>query len=213
MSDDEGPKPGSGQVTAIGGVPIAIVKGGTTSSRYDRELQRREADAERRRKHEDRVRQIVATQEGGVARLGVTSFMRDMPRVVFFYMNRDGTVRQECVSEINFTEGPTQGSVDMFFTLICPRCLERGVPAGDAQLKVHNSHRKFFLREERHTVKLGIHNSVVLGRGEIVDLRTPDGDPWTVVVCGSISVQDILRCSNYNCNWAVRIDESRVYEV
>lgn len=198
---------------SIGGVPIGIVKGGTTSWRYDQQIAQRDLDTKRRQAHEDRTRQIAATQEDGVAHLGETSFMRDMPRVVLFYMANDGTVRQECVSELTVVAGQKQGEIDVVLTLVCPKCLERGEPPWNAQLKIHSSHRKFFVRGDRHTVKLGGRNNVVLGRGEIVDLRTPFGDPWPVVVCGSVSTEDIIRCSNMNCNWAVRIDESRVYEV
>jgi hypothetical protein len=200
-------------VQSVGGVPIAIIKGGTTSWAYDQELARRRADAERRRAHEDRTREIAKGAEGGVAHLGEQSFLRDMPRVVLFYMNRDGTVRQECISEITVVEGQKQGEIDLLMTLVCPRCLERGVPHGEAQLKIHGAHRKFYIREEPHVVKLGVRERVRLGRGEVVDLRTPYGDPLPVVVCGSVSADDIIRCTNVNCNWAVRIDESRVYEV
>jgi hypothetical protein len=204
----------SGAVEPHIAAPLGLVKGGTTSAAYDEMLKASEWDANRRRATADRQAQIAqrGARQGEAARLGSTSFLRGAPRAVFFYLNRDGTIRQECVSEITMIEGNEPGKLDLMFTIVCPRCLERGVPQGHSQCQVRSSHRRFHIREDPHTIKMGTER-VLLGKGQVVKLSTPDGQPWPVIVCGSITCDDVIRCDNYNCDWAVRIDESRVYEV
>lgn len=178
-----------------------IVKGGTTRSSYDKELSERRHAAEVGRAHQDKQMAAAAagtalTPEGLVtAKLSSLRMMdRDSPRLVLYYMNRDKTVRQECVSEL-VVLSPT----DALFTLMCPKCFERGVPAGDCQIQVQKSHRKWELDPRR--------------AGEFVRLTDPFGEVFHVRICGTVSSEEILRCSNYNCNWAVRVENSRVYEV
>ncbi len=108
------------------------------------------------------------------------------PRVVFFYLNKDKSVRQRGVGDV---VGTPDG--DMLFTMVCPKCLERGESHGSSQVMVKNSHRKW-----------GIDTR---SQGKTVQLLDPDGVPFYVKVCGAIWVNDIVKCSNVNCTWAVRI--------
>ena len=175
QAPDTEPAPAPDAVS-IGGVPMALVKGGTTSSSYDRAMQKSAHDENVRRAHADKQAAIAARPKGPgeIARLGDNSFMRGAPRAVFFYLNRDGTVKQECVSEVTMVEGAGPGQMDLMFTIVCPRCLERGVPQGQAQCQVRSSHRRFHIREDRHVVKMGT-EQVALGKGEVVQLTTPWG--------------------------------------
>src|SRR5260221_4823948 len=181
--------------------PEIIVKGGTTSSRYDRELaERREATA-KGQEHQDR--QMAAAGVGdqmtadgfASARLHSLRMMdKGSPKLVLYYMNRDKTVRQECVSELLVL--PTQ---EKAFVMMCPRCFERGVPAADAQIIVRSSNRAFYLDTR--------------AQGTLVTLIDVDGRPFHVKLCGTVYADDILRCKNLGCTWAVKIDDSRVWEV
>jgi hypothetical protein len=191
-----------GKATADPVAPMVFVKGGTTPSTYDNALAAKQADAEERRAHEDWVAHKVehAHEEGAIARIGEQKFLTsESPRLVLYYMNRDGSVRQECLSEITMypVPGSLIGEIDMMFTLVCPRCLERGVPQGESQLMVQNRHRKFHRDERKKT---------------IVQLLTPFG-PQIVHQDCTVTVDDIVRCSNFNCTWQVRIADSKVYEV
>jgi len=189
------------------GVPVVIVKGGTSTGAYDREREKRKADAEMRRAQLDE--QMAAGRQGAtvdqsgftLARLGSARMVTEhSPRLVLYYMNRDHTVRQECKSEITTTEHPTDPArLDMTFALVCPRCLERGEPQGESQMLVRESHRKFWIDERT--------------KGSVIALRDPWGNLDPVIICGTVTVQDIVRCKNYNCNYAVRINDSKVYEV
>jgi hypothetical protein len=189
----------------IGGVPLGIVKGGTTSFRYDQEMKKKAAEAEARRNAEEERFQaaregVQGTEEGLVAaRLGNYSMVNNTtPRLVLFYMNKDGSIRQECKSEITMLPDPLGGPLDMMFALVCPKCLERGLPQGECQIMVRNSHRKFWL----DTTKAGV-----------IVLRDPfAGVPDPVIVSGTVTVEDRVKCSNYNCTWSVKIDNSKVWE-
>lgn len=186
----------------VGGVaPTVIMKGGTTSSRYDSEMAKKQADAEKRRQHQDVQMSIAkknAGADGSIARLGSHRMLgSDSPRLVLQYLNKDRSVRQECISEITHVNGANQGELDMMFSLVCPKCLERGLPQGECQLFVKNSHRKFHLDVRKagpQRVESAFGTQIVL-------------------VCGTVSVDDIVRCSNFNCTWSVRIDASKVLEI
>jgi hypothetical protein len=182
--------------------PEVFVKGGTSSSSYDVELAKKRASAKERRSKQERMYQQAQTASsvGAVSRVGshkmVTS---ESPKAVLYYLNRDGSIRQECISEITTIQ--TNGELDLMFTLVCPRCLERGVGQDESNLMVKQSHRKWHLNQEIPASK------------KFVMLTDPFGNPLPVLVAGEITVENVIRCSNYNCNWACRIDESKVREV
>jgi len=116
------------------------------------------------------------------------------PRVVFYYLRRDKTIRQQCIGEIAITpEG------EEFFTMMCPRCFERGEPADSCQVMVRKSNRRWELDVRK--------------QGTIVLLEDPEGKPFQVRICGTIWCDEILRCMNVGCTWAVKVEDSKVEEV
>ena len=181
-----------------GAAPTFIMKGGTTSAAYDQFIKRKEVDAERRRDHQDLHRKLI--EEDVDAGFGVGGFhenklvSQDSPKLVFQYLNRDGTIHQECISEITIYPDPLGDLTDMLFTLVCPRCQSRGLPSSECQVLIRSSHRKWWLDEKK--------------RG-LVLVETPWG-PQMVFQAGTVTVQDAVKCSNFNCDWKVRIDDSKV---
>jgi len=196
MSSDSGGK-------AADGVPTIIVKGGTSRGSYDREVQRRKADAEHRRQKQDAMyrRRDHARQHGDIARIGETSLLnQSSPRLVLNYLNADGSLRQQCKSEITVVPKKDRPNEwETVFALVCPRCLERGLPAGESQMLVRDSHRKFDIDERK--------------KGTVIMLDYAWGYREPVVIAGTVTCHDVIRCSNYNCNYAVRIEDSKVIEV
>jgi hypothetical protein len=180
--------------------PAVFIKGGTTSGKYDKLMAQKAADAEARRAHQDRQEALARQQtgaDGSIARLGSRKLVSsDSPRLVLRYLNKDKSIRQECISEITHVAGAKQGELDMMFSLVCPRCLERGLPQGESQLFVRNSHRTFFINSDKAGMEAV---DSVFGR-------------QMILVCGTVTVQDVVKCSNFNCTWAVRIDSSNVME-
>src|SRR5260221_14743891 len=82
--------------------PEIIVKGGTTSSRYDRELAERREAAAKGQEHQDRQMAAAGVGDqmtaGGVASARLHSprlIDKGSPQLVLYYMNRDNTAPQE----------------------------------------------------------------------------------------------------------------------
>jgi len=192
MSDPKDPP------STLGGLPEIIIKGGTTPSSYDKQRAEEQRLTELGRAHQDKQMQAAQagdqmTQDGFVSsRLHSLRLMdSDAPKLVFYYMLRDKTVWQECVGEILVS--PEQ---EEFFVLVCPRCVERGESAARSQMLVRKSHRKWFLDTRK--------------AGTLVRLVAWGTERW-IRICGTVTCEEILRCSNFNCNWAVRIDDSKVW--
>jgi hypothetical protein len=195
---------------SAGGVTI-IVKGGTTSSRYDREIQRRRVDAEQRREEQNRMyrQRREAPSRGAASRIGEAALInQSSPRLVLNYLNADGSLRQQCKSEITVIPiKDRQNEWETMFALVCPKCLARGLPMGEAQMLVRDTHRKFHIRETRNPAK------GLPGKGDVVMIEYAWGIREAVKVAGTVTCEDIIRCSNHNCNYAVRIEDSKVREV
>ena len=184
-----------------GGVPIGIVKGGTTSSRYDNHVAKEEEAARGRRAVQDAMyaKRAEKRKPGELVRLGSMNFVNQTtPRLVLSYLNKDKTVRQQAISEITMIpiEGRS-GEVEMTFTMVCPRCVARGVPQGQSQMHVRESHRKFWLDERQKGV---------------VKVEFGWGEKQIVMIAGTVTCQDKIRCDNTNCDYVVRIDHSNVIE-
>ena len=181
-------------------LPTVIMKGGTTSSAYDKAMAAAAFHANARREQQDAMRQEVegAVEDGSaVGSLGEQRFITaESPKILLQYMNDDGSVAQECVSEIMQYPDPFGGPPDIMFVMVCPKCVARGVPQGEAQVMVKNRHRKWFLDERK--------------RG-VVNVEVP-GIPGGQILhrAGTVTCNDIIRCSNFNCDWAVRVDDSKV---
>jgi hypothetical protein len=194
------PKERSGS-SLDGILPEIIVKGGTTSSRYDNERAKAAHAAELGRAHQDKQMQAAQigdafTDQGFVhSRLHSLRLMDSgSPQIVLYYLNKDKTVRQSCVGEVVVTPDG-----DEVFTMVCPRCLERGEPHGSSQMMIKKSHRKWELDTRK--------------QGTVVLLEDPWGKPFQVKICGTIWCEETLRCSNFNCAYAVRVEDSKVEEV
>lgn len=202
VAEEEQPSTSGGDHCWSSGMsPQAIVKGGTTSYAYDQMIRAKEADANRRRDYQDNVRKMI--EDDVDAGLGVGGFhekrmvTNESPKLLLKYLNADGTVYQECISEVIEDFDPFGGSVNMMFTLVCPDCAARGLPQSECQIMVRSEHRKWFLDERKRGV-------------------VPVETPWGVQVlhqAGTVTVQDIVKCSNFMCTWAANIDDSKVRRV
>jgi len=189
------PKPG-------GFAPIGLVKGGTTSGRFDQKVRREEHRAERARDAE-RSRfalQGVHQTSKGLVHSAIsqhTSMDQSTPRIVLSFLNRDKTNRQQCVCEVMIETKP-DGTPRRAVTMVCPRCVARGIPQGQAQLIIRDDHREFWIDEKRNN--------------EVEEVISPGEPTEYIVICGTLTTRDRIRCSHHNCDFACRIDNSNVYE-
>ena len=181
--------------TRVGGMaPQVIVRGGTMSSRQTNEMKQFEANSDQRRAQQERQQQIASAQHGPGSVASMRSrrlITQDSPRLVLWYKKHD----QYCLSEITLVAKPGGGGMETMFTLVCTRCLERGVPQGQAQLQIRESHRSFSVDNTKGGPK-----RIEFG-----------GMSQVVQQCGTVTVEDTVRCAA--CGWAVKIIDSKVEEV
>jgi hypothetical protein len=117
----------------------AWVQGGTRSSEHDKMVQKRHADAERRRKEQDDQRKLAGIPvERGGARL-FSAHLTDVadPRVLIQY----GEFKILC--EL-VKDDPTG---DRILTLTCVECVKNGAPEDMAQFHIRQGHRAWHIDE------------------------------------------------------------------
>lgn len=180
--------------------PEVIIKDPSANSRwFEEHIQRQTQDAERRRRHQDTQAKLAQRRmgAGGVARMGSHRMITpDAPRLVLHYQKYGF----DCLAEVTWVPKlSTPGEQEMMFTLVCPRCVLRKVPQGEAQLIVRESHRKFWI-DDRPQNK----------RPTMVNMW---GKEQQITPAGKVSVNDTVRCSNTGCGWTARITDSIVVEV
>lgn len=204
--------PTGGTIDAPAKAPMGIVVGGTMSSGREREIAEHEYRAELGRKKQDQMYALSQQgfHRGGLARVTSMALMdRGSPKLVLRYMTsvRDKSVRQDCIAEImnEFKDGEP----DPFFMMVCVKCLERHVPHGQCQMKIQNSHRRFHLDSRPFPEGVAGKTEKLFVVGE--NPGEPDRPVW-VMLAGTVTVDDIVRCNN-GCGYAVRIEQSKVWEV
>jgi hypothetical protein len=189
----------------IAGAPMdAFVKGGTTSTAWDREKKKQYEQSKARRAHQDRQRAAVAFagRHSGVSGALLTMDLgagAAKPKVVLTYKAKDQALEQECLAEIALTAASPEAAavsddvVGMILVVVCPKCLERTGEQDDSQIMIKSWHREFWLDETKKSVWV---NSV-------------DGSVHQIA--GTVTAKDLMRCSALGCEWKFRIDESKLY--
>lgn len=180
---------------------MAFVRGGTTSSAWDAEKARLHHESDQRRAHQDKQYDAIDAAQGSLdtkaamlSRGSVNS--RTNPKVVIEYVYNDSVLNREALCEVAMVPHPEDSSQpDMILVLVCPRCLERTGRQDDAQLVIRESHRKFWLDTDKASIW---YNPI-------------DGSVHNLA--GTITVQDRCQCSALGCQWAFRIDDSKLREV
>ena len=196
---------------SVGGIPLTlIIKGGTTPSSYDKQQAEFYANAEARRDYQDTQFAapkgvIVGNIDSKPVAQAVSLYSMQMssaqfsPKLVLHYRNRDKTIARDCVSELIESPNPETDVIDRSFVISCPKCTNRGVKLADAQMLITSTNRKFHIDARR------------FGQFETVEYDW--GIQEQVLLAGTVTCDDIIRCRNFNCDWAVHIDDSNVYEV
>lgn len=163
-----------------------------------------------------------------MARIGESAFLdQSNPRIVLHYMEKTVRgmltgilwkehIRQDAVCEIIEDTKATPEEIErwrknygekpMVLIMVCPRCMARGVPMGESQMLIQQTHRMWTLHRK------GDMSKGLPGQGEIemVEYGWAGKDP--IIVAGTVSTHGVIKCDNVNCNYAVRIDHSRVFE-
>jgi len=179
-----------------------FVKGGTTSSRHDTYVHEQEADAERRRNEEDRIRKIasVPVEQGGGKLFSnyLTPNPEGLPvetlKILLHYLtpggeqvyNKDKPLM--CLADI-IVGLDVANPTELTLVLVCPRCCER-MPQGQCQIQVRQTNRSWHL----DTAKGG-------------ELIVFEGRPYRSA--GTIMDSEKFTCPR--CTWQAHIDKNRVH--
>lgn len=170
--------------------PTVLMKGGTLPSSFEAEMRRQSVAAEARRaaQDEDRKAASVPLEQGGAFRgtldMGTPG---KHPEVIIWCPTRDGTRERFMVCEVVQPEGADHSVLALL--MICPRCVDRGVPSDQAQMMIRSNHRVWFLDDKT--------------RG------TPFKDPDTGhlhIIAGTVTGPGPYTCSGFNCGFRFRID-------
>lgn len=177
-----------------------LVRGGTTTSAYDKELQQRMADAEVRRAEADadkKIGQVPIEQGGGLVFEHKLADPMTGPRVLIKYVGTTKEVLMEQLCEL--VEDDTSG--DSMFIFVCPECFRRGIPSGFCQCHVKAKHRAWHV--DRRTA------------GQVLAAKNSDapGGIEYYTSAGEIMDTDVLRCDNVNCGSAFKIHRNIMYKV
>jgi hypothetical protein len=190
----------------IFGVPLerayalGFVKGGTTTSRHDNWMAASEADAKKRRAEADAERKIAQEHgihqgnPGDLASLYSNQFT-DHPEVMkayvpLEYMARRGReVDYLGVGDIIMAQDPAFDD-ELTLMIFCPKCRDRGLPAGHCIIHLRQSNRSWHL----DTRKAG-------------ELFVWEGQPMRSA--GTVMDGEAFTCAR--CAWRARIDNNRVW--
>jgi hypothetical protein len=186
------------------GVPLmTFVKGGTTSSAHDRRVAELEFDAQKRRAEADDDRRKMIFEGAKISSQNFASDPSAEKAVVeLHYMNSrnepmyDHGERVRCLADVMFVDGQDQ---ELALIIVCPDCLTRGMPQGQAQLRIRQSNRKW----ELDTSKAG---ALIIW---------DETDPLTGISfkkpyrsAGEVIESERFSCE---CGWAARIARNKVY--
>lgn len=183
------------------GVPVmSFVKGGTTTSRHDNYIAAWEADAKARRSDDDQMREdadqhgIHRGRLGDIATLHSNQFT-DHPEVMrayvpLEYMGRRGRdVEYLGVGDIVMAQDPAFDD-ELTLIIFCPKCKDRGLPAGHCIIHLRQSNRSWHLDTRKAGELFVWEGQPLRSAGTVVD-----GEPFT--------------CAR--CAWRARIDNNRVW--
>lgn len=184
------------------------VRGGTTRSVYDRQLQAQVYDDEQRRKQQDETLRAPTTGvlpqhlrdrelNGAGPGQATVSTMRlggsqgHAAIVLGLKHPKDNQILDWIVCELIVQPD------ELILNLACPRCAASGEldRVREQNIKIHQKNRMFWLDTRR--------------QGEIW-VNPTDVDEHHILA-GTITTQDWIGCPNRGCGWKFKIDDSVVY--
>lgn len=170
----------------------SFVRGGTISSAYQRELDQKKANADERRKAEDK-RQAIAAKDPNNSRYSNTRLggTKSHAAIVLTLRNNDHVV-DYIMCELSADSSDPTGH-GLMLTVCCPGCAKR-VGSAEAQMTIRSNHRHFELDTRR--------------QGE---LWVNPADPQEFVhLAGTIQLTEAVTCPGLGCGWRFKIDDSIV---
>jgi hypothetical protein len=188
----------------------SFVKNASTSSRHDKWLAKKLADAKDRRAKED-AKFKVAAENPKEARIHQQKLggRREHPVAVLGIKHpKDATIQDWMVCEItqhNAAKG--EGAVDLMLMMQCPRCIfTHHRPPEETIMHIRQSNRMWHL-DRRVKTERPLNPIMHLCGGEL--WVNPEDKGEVFVVAGTVTTDDWCHCPL--CDWTFKIDDSVVY--
>lgn len=195
MADDDKPaKPAepSPRIEA----PMMFVRGGTTTAKHDVLMAKQRADTEQRRAIQDRQYQITREDPMAARMHSMKLGGADSPKIV---------VAVKHPKELDFKEWIICDLLDQgtekVLNMRCPQCAAKN-PGHEPDFMIKQSNRQWHFdpRPPRWMRDLGT---------DRIWVNPADGS--TVVVAGSVTTDDWIRCPGLGCTWHFKVDDSVAY--
>jgi hypothetical protein len=195
MADDE--KPAKPAEPSRIEAPMIFIRGGTTTGAHDNMMAKQRADTDKRRAEQDA--QFEATRRDPLsARMHSMKLGgQDHPKVVLAIKHpKDNLFLDWIVCEV-IQHGPEE----LILNMACPQCHAKN-PGHEPDFKIHQSNRKWWLdpNPPKWMRDVGADRIWLNPR-----------DQSTVVVAGSVTTEDWIRCPGLGCPWVFKIDDSVVH--
>jgi len=199
-------KPAKEAPPTLFGVPLAsFVRGGTPTMAHERAVAEQEADAEKRRDiaaAERRIARVPIEQGGGKIYQTRMTENASVPQayVLLDYLTARGEPIMymgqplQCLADIIISGAKIKSGgfgihgQEMTLQIVCPQCVSRGMPMGQAQLTIRQSNKQW----ELDTSKAGL---PLIFMGEAFP-----------------SAGRIVECERFSCpcGWSARIYDNKV---
>jgi len=200
------PEPPPAAPPMLFGLPLAsFVRGGTPTMAHERAVAEQEADAEKRRDiaaEERRIARVPIDQGGGKMYQQRFTATPGVPQayVLLDYLTSRGEPMLylgqplQCLADLTISgeqigsDGFGAHSQEMTLHIVCPACIARGMPQGQAQLTIRQSNKHWQLDTNGAGMPIIFENQAYSSAGRVVECER-------------------FRCP---CGWAARIYNNKV---
>lgn len=199
MADDDVPaKPAAPSGGTGIEAPLIFVRGGTTTSAHDALMAKQRADTDQRRAIQDAKYRATERDPIGARMQSMKLGGQQSSAMVVLAIKhaKDNLFLDWIVCEV-IQHGPDE----LILNMACPHCHAKN-PGHEPDFKIHQSNRKWWLdpKPPRWMRDVGSDRIWVNPR-----------DQSTVIVAGSVTTEDWIRCPGLGCTWVFKIDDSVIH--
>jgi hypothetical protein len=196
MADDDGPAKPAAPAPSIE-APMLFMKGGTTTGAHDRLMAQQRADTDQRRAIQDRQFAVSQQDPLGARMRSMKLGGADSPKIVVALKHpKDNLYLDWIVCDLI-----DQGD-ELILNMACPHCRVKN-PGHEPDFMIRQSNRKWHLDRSRAPKWM---REVGVDR---LWINPVDGS--TVVVAGTVTTEEWIRCPGLGCTWRFTIDDSVAY--
>jgi hypothetical protein len=182
--------------------PQVLIRGGTTTSAYDKDLATHREDTRKRRAAQDQMRAIKRLDpEGTVLKTHSLGGQRTHASIVLALKHpKDNEILDWMVCELSRQGSDETG--ELMLIMCCPRCVFKlGRPAGESQFHIQQANRKFYYSPR--PPKWNREHGLIW--------RNPKDPNEVITLAGTIDMPEWGYCPQLGCRWRFTIEDSVIY--